>query len=398
MSKLDWTKGQRECMSLFRKWIRNPNKQTFEYAGAAGTGKTTIVPKMLMDAGIDIDREVLVMAFTGRAASNLSLKGIPATSMHSALMDIINEEKRDSHGRIITLNGRPLTTLKMIKKSFLPKDIKLLFIDEGTFVDDKMANIAKSFGLPVCVAGDLAQLGPIYGNPVFLKNPDYELDEITRQAKGSGIIELATRIRLGQEIPNELYAFGNDAFIIPKTQITDTVLENIEMIVCRKNKTRNYFNRRIREDIMGINSKLPVKGDKLICRHNYWNRTLGGIPLTNGILGYVEKDIVASDINIADNTVGIRFRPDYSPYDYYDELRMSLTYFNEPCGSHPSDEDPYRKGIKMELGHAITTYISQGSQFESVLAWDEPFGTSEDIRKHRYTAITRAEKIAIFAI
>ena len=45
---------------------------------------------------------------------------------------------------------------------------------------------------------------------------------------------------------------------------------------------------------------------------------------------------------------------------------------------------------KFEYGYAITTHLSQGSQYPRVLFIDEFFHSVEDTRAMRYTAITRA--------
>jgi len=397
MKDFKFTDGQKECINLTEKWYGSLNEQVFEYDGPAGTGKTSIIPEIVKRIGLDMDEEVLAVAYTGKAASNLTLKGIDASSMHSAFMDVLEVPKRDKYGDIIYKNGRKLTTLTFVKKHYLPKHIKLIIIDEGFFVDSFMGKISESFGLPILVTGDKWQLPPINGDSYFLNNPDYSLTEITRQAKESGIIELATRIRLGQEMPDKKCRIKNDVFILPKREITDTILLNTDIILCGKNRTRNYFNKRIRKDILGINSKLPVKGDKIICRHNYWNRLLGGIPLTNGIIGYVIHDVLKDNINIKDSTIRIDFQPDYVEYDYYESLPIDINFFNDDCGTDKTS-NIFTKGIKMELGNAITTHLAQGSEFDNVLYWDEYMGDSEFMKRLRYTGVTRAKKILVTAI
>jgi ATP-dependent exoDNAse (exonuclease V) alpha subunit len=398
MKKGHWTQGQRECMSEFKKWNRKGNKQTFEYEGPAGTGKTSIAREMIKSIGLE-PREVLAMTFTGRAASNLTLKGIPAVSIHSGLLDYIRIPKKDVHGDIIYKNGRALTSWTFEKKIFLPKSIKMLFIDEGGFINEEMGELIESFDLPVCVAGDMAQLGPIFGKSYFLQKPDFSLWEITRQAQNSGIIELATRIRLGQELPTTKYRFKDDCFVLPKRKITDTVLLNSDIILCGKNTTRNYFNSRIREDLLGITSRLPVRGDKLVCRHNYWNRELGGVALTNGILGYVIHGVDRGHYDVKTRTVKVDFQPDYIAHDYYAALPIDIDFFQAPCGPNKGF-DQYNPGVKLELGSAITTHMAQGSEFPSVLYWDEPspFASEDEIRKHRYTGATRAVDLLTFTI
>jgi exodeoxyribonuclease-5 len=396
MSKVEYTNDQKETKGIFSKWIKNPEKQVLQIGGYAGTGKTTIIADMINDAGLDMDDEVLAMAYTGRAASNLSQKGIPASSMHSGLMDFTQIPKLDENHKIIKRDGRIVYEWKMSRKVFLPKSIKLIVVDEGSFVDTIMGKIAEAFGIPIYVTGDPKQLGPIYGKSHWLNNPDYMMTDITRQGKDSGIIELATRIRLGKELPNKKYRFKDDCFVFPKKMLTDEVLKHSDIVICGTNKTRNYFNRRIREDILGIHSKLPIRGDKLICKHNYWNRVLGGVPLTNGIIGSVVHGVTMDDIDLPSNTIRIDFRPEHMEYDFFTDLPISIDYFQEPCGAHEDKSDIFQRGIKMELGHAITTHISQGSQWPSVCFWDEPFGNSDFTERIRYTGVTRAEQYLSF--
>lgn len=398
-SKFPWNRGQKECMADIIHWYKTQWKQVYQYGGYAGTGKTTIIPEILRCLKID-PADVLSLAFTGKAASNLTLKGIPATSIHSGLMEMTKIPKIGPDGNVLTKNGRPLTIWKFKRKEFLPKNIKLIFIDEAYFIPDDIGLIAESFGIPIIVCGDPGQLGPIFGKPRYLVDPDYTLDEITRTAKDSGIVELATLIREGHELPTEPTMFKTNAFVIPKKKITDELLINQDIILCGKNKTRNLFNRRLREDILGIKSQLPVKGDKIMCRHNYWNRTLEDIPLTNGIIGKVVHEITRSNIDLKSNTVSIDFMPDYTTTDYYSNLKVDIKYFLEECGAHEETFGfgSFNFGVKMELAHAITTHISQGSEFPNVLYWDEIFGDDDFVRRMRYTGVTRATEMAMLAV
>jgi len=396
----EWTKDQKECINEAVKWYKKQTKQVFEYAGWAGVGKTTIVPHMIKKMGLEMD-EVLAVAFTGKAASNLTLKGIPATSAHAGFMELIQVPKTDKDGNVIKKEGKILKTWKFKRKDSIPSHIKLIFIDEAYFLPNELGQIAESFGLPVCVCGDPGQLGPIYGKPRYLLKPDFFINEITRQGKESGIIELATLIRNNEELPSKKMIIKNDAFILPKNEVTDEILLNVDIILCGRNKTRNYFNKRIRNDILGVKSKLPVKGDKLICRHNYWNRTLEDIPLTNGVIGTVVHDVAKSSVDYKSGVVRIDFMPDYTTKNYYMNLPIDIDYFQEECGMHDEEDDfEYGKkyGIKMELANAITTHISQGSDFPTVLYWDEVYGDQDFIRRLRYTGLTRARKIAIMAV
>jgi exodeoxyribonuclease-5 len=394
-----WTNDQKECINEGAYWYKKQTKQVFEYAGWAGVGKTTIVPEMIRKMGLE-QHEVMAVAFTGKAASNLTLKGIPATSAHAGFMENIQVPKTDRDGNILKKDGRTLKTLAFKRRDFLPKEIKMLFIDEGYFFPDELGELAESFGLPICVSGDPGQLGPPYGRPRYLLKPDFFIKELTRFGKDSGIVELATLIRNGEELPTKKTIFKNDAFIIPKAEISDIILMNSDIILCGKNRTRNYFNKRIRNDILGIKSRLPVKGDKIICRFNYWNRMLENTPLTNGTIGTVVHDVTKGSIDLKSRTIRLDFMPDYTNNNYYVNLPVDIDYFQEECGMHEEEDFSFNRrfGIKMESGHAITTHISQGSDFDNVLYWDEQFGSADMVRRMRYVGVTRAKQIAVLAI
>jgi exodeoxyribonuclease-5 len=66
------------------------------------------------------------------------------------------------------------------------------------------------------------------------------------------------------------------------------MLLNADMIITPTNASRARYNKYIREELRGIESDLPVIGEKLICRKNNRNRIMGdNVYLVNGMLGYV---------------------------------------------------------------------------------------------------------------
>lgn len=388
--------GQRGCVEDCLKWYKDPYKQTYEYTGPPGSGKTTIAKELIRRLQLDIDEEVLFLAYTGKAASKLREHGLPGSSIHSALMELVETPMLDVNGNRIYRHGRMLTYPSFKPKVYLPRTFKVMYIDEATFIDSTMAKVILSFGLPCIIAGDMDQLGPVEGEPYFLKNPDYRLIEIMRQ-EGKGILELAQRIRLDLDIPDKTYKFGDDCFIIPKEEITDTILTTVEMIICTKNKTRNYFNEHIRNDIFKITNKLPVRGEKVICRNNNWTRLLYGNPLINGTSGYIINNIRKDEIDIRNGIVKVDFRPDFSELDYHAALPIDIDFFTGRCGE--KEINSYNKGIKLEKGYALSCHLCQGSEYPSVLYWDEPwYRNNIDTKKIRYTAATRAKQILIYAI
>lgn len=384
------TEGQRELCDNVNRWYNNDFDQDYVYAGAAGTGKTSIVPVIIKELGLEPD-EVLYVAYTGKAASVLMQKGFNASTIHSAFYELV-EVPLIKNGAKVIRNGRPLMTQKFVPKKYISPKIKLIFIDEWSMVNEEFANTIYSFNVPILAAGDKYQLRPIYGESPFAQKIRFELTEITRQSKYSGIVMLATQIRKGESLPKFANYF-NDVHVYPKKLLRDDHLLNTDIILTVKNKTRNYFNDRIRL-LHGSLNWYPSVGDKLINRRNTWNRSLLGIPLVNGILGKCINPTILEDYELKDNIYRLDFQPDYAEGtdEYYEALACDKGFLRLPCGDKTID--PYNRGLKFEYAEAITVHLSQGSQYDKILYWDEFVGEDEYMQQIRYTAITRAIKSA----
>ena len=266
-------------------------------------------------------------------------------------------------------------------------------------VDKKLRKDLVSFGIPVIALGDLWQLPPIFGDPVFLIDPDVILTEIMRQQEGNPIIYLSERARLGLRIERGTYldkclVFGkNDLRHEPE------IYKRSNAVICRTNNTRDYLNYHIRTNIFDIKSDDLIVGDKLICRKNNWNESLGeNIYLINGMVGNVEN------INMEKfdgRTMEIDFRPEFLKNNYRSSSNI-VHFVNIPIDykylnlDHKNRKKHVSYVNKFEYGYAITCHLAQGSQYNNVLIYDEKFGDKEFYNKWLYTAITRAvDKLVI---
>lgn len=366
-------------------WYKKQTEQLWQLSGPAGSGKTSVVSFLTERLGLRND-EVLFMAYVGKAAMVLSMKGNFAKTIHSAIYELVDVQVLDEHGKPVYKHGRPKLKKKFKKRDFIGKNIKLIVVDEAPMVPIDIAEDILSFGIPVIALGDLNQLPPIFGKPFFLQRPDCILTEIMRQSKDSPIIMLSQMALSGIDIPCGKY--GKQCLVIDGDRVTDDMMRRASIIICAKNMTRDNINYHVRHNIYGIDKRLPVIGDKLICRKNNWNESLKGISLINGLVGYVENVDLSS---LKNGTINIDFRPEFFDTDVFMDIPIDLDYlFMSRDEKDKLPYSPFDKANKFEFGHGITTHLSQGSQYDNVLLFEERMGDKEFRKKLLYTGITRA--------
>jgi exodeoxyribonuclease-5 len=142
---------------------------------------------------------------------------------------------------------------------------KLVIIDECSMVDETLGRDLMSFGTPILVLGDPAQLPPISGGGFFTEHePDMLLTEIHRQARDNPIIRLALDVREGREFMRGDYG---TAQVIGKEDVTRELVLSADQVLVGINRTRRRYNQRLRE-LKGFGAAYPQAGDKLVCLRN----------------------------------------------------------------------------------------------------------------------------------
>lgn len=375
--------SQMELVKRIKSYIRNQDKPFYYYSGRAGTGKTTVIRKVLDD--LDLQQgEYICCAYIGKAVMVLLRKGYTACTLHSLMYETIIDTTIDT---VINENGdevkKKKSTFRFKLKKELPENLKLIIVDESKMVPDKMIMELLSFGKPIIFMGDINQLPPVMGSSTILSKPDYELNDIMRQAEDDPIVILANRILDNKPIQYGEYGLSKVVRTVP---FDKTLLTDYDVIICGRNKTRDYYNQHIRSDILRMRPDRIYVGEKLICRQNNWDESIGGIYLTNGTVGFVE------DIHYDTMTkwsLDIDFRPDFMD-ECFEELSLDRRYFYLPY------DERQNYGIsrynKFEFGYALTTHLVQGSEFPDVLYIDEWMHDEDLTRALRYTAVTRAER------
>lgn len=383
--------SQEKVVNAAMYWYKNSSELVFQYTGAAGTGKSVVLNEIIRRLGLS-QEEILPMSFTGTAALVMRSKGLySAKTIHSSIYEVYETTKTDEFGQPVmdTYFNKPKIVTRFRKKDNLP-GIKLILIDEASMTPRKMVKDIESFGIKIITCGDLNQLPPVGDDPGFLVDGNvFVLDKIMRQAEQSGIVYLANRAINGLPIQ---YGAYNDAFVIDQDQLTEELLCKADIVLTCRNNTREKFNQYIRQMFIGENPSFPRHGEPLICRKNNWNISSNGINLVNGLRGEVANfpDVTSyrDKMFYMDLLVNgsVLFKDIDCDYEYF---KANYEAKNKLRNS------PYSVGNKFELAYAITTHLSQGSQYPSGIFIEE-FLNRAIMRNLIYTGITRFSKTLIY--
>ena len=163
-------------------------------------------------------------------------------------------------------------------------------------------------------------------------------------------------------------------------------------VICGKNATRINLNIAMKR-AAGFDSVYPSgKGEKIICLKN--RNDLG---LVNGM--FVEFSDIR-DVDDLSFSAGITTEDGQQIGGGADgkreRFRIYKGHFDEHVSPDPERErrNHWKKKTLVETvwGWAITAHKAQGSQFPTVVVYDDGLGrTAEDRARWLYTAITRAE-------
>jgi exodeoxyribonuclease-5 len=366
-----WGPQQAQALDAVADWMQDRRgPQVFRLFGWAGTGKTTLAKHFVDASGVG----AVYGAFTGKAALVMKKKGCyGASTLHS----LIYKAQEDKDTGKVTFIRNPDSALSTTA---------LLVVDEVSMVDEALGADALSFGCRVLVLGDPFQLPPVGGAGYFTSTaPDFMLTEIHRQAEDSPIIRMSMDIREGRGLAPGQY--GESAVLrrsdVDQEEMRALVLET-DQLICGRNQTRKTFNARMRT-LQGARMATPTPGERLICLRN--NRMKG---LLNGGMWRVRSATRPTPSGL------VRMR-----VDSLDEEHMQDVEVETPQEFFVGTEDKLDWRQKKRIdeftwGYAITCHKAQGSQFDSVVVFDESDAFREDAPRHLYTAITRAaERVTV---
>jgi len=367
---MQFSPQQDEALKAVERWLKAGRPQIFRLFGYAGTGKTTLARYFAEH----VDGQVQFAAFTGKAAQVLRAKGATnARTIHSLIYRPRGEEavEDESTGKTSMSPTFSLNRQRHIARA------KLVVIDECSMVDEQLGRDLMSFGTPILVLGDPAQLPPISGGGFFTEaEPDYLLTEIHRQARDNPILRLALDVREGREFD---YGDYGAARVIGRDGVDQELVLAADQVLVGTNRTRRRYNQRLRQ-LKGFEAHYPQAGDKLVCLRN--DPAKG---LLNGSLWKVmtsSRETVKPGINLL-----------VSPEEDDPDRGVAKIKLLKAAFENPEDEIPWQQKKRFDdfdYGYALTVHKAQGSQWNNVVLFDESWAFKETRQRWLYTAITRA--------
>lgn len=358
--------------------------------GGAGVGKTLVMGQVYKELR-KMKKTIALCAPTGRAAKRIQeLTGIAAKTVHRLLQFPMPDDPIDGEEVDPNLPRRDRQN---------PLDEDVIIVDESSMISPGLYRFlmdALRKGSVIRWFGDNNQLPPVEeGKPPFItllkEFPSIELTYNYRS--GNTIIDNAQRILRGlmpqrnsgfeiiyNEHPLEtLLEFATDHFTQEDYQIIMPTRNGKAGTIRANPSLQMRFNSKgplLRLDRFNKDeAPLAVRAkDKFI-----WVRNDYKLNLYNGEIGYVDwVDPDAGELGVVTGERAVVIPPRIKTYNAF--------------VGHIINYDP-RKQI--ELGYAITTHKSQGSEFDTVIYCMSRSQIWLLNKRNFYTAVTRAKRNVI---
>jgi len=441
------TEDQDKLLMLIADYVfDDKSDDIFLIRGYAGTGKTSILSSLVKTLR-NRNLPTVLMAPTGRAAKVLSAySSFHASTIHRRIYFAAT----NSEGHLVLrLQKNKLKNAVFIidEASMIPDERNEASKGGRALLDDIMEFVYSGENCKLIFVGDVAQLPPVgltvspALNSTYLKNTykniirKFELTQVVRQQKESGILANATRLRQIMISKNydfpyfDIYGF-KDIMRISSNELLDEITSSYDnigqddtAIITRSNKNANQYNKAIRNNILQRENEIDAGDLLMIVKNNYFwlDQNSGGGFLANGdlievmsisnnedILGFRFADIEARLIDFPNEpTQKVKIILDTleseSPaltsednnrlYKTVTEKYMDIA--DKKIKLEKVKSDKYFNALQIKYAYAMTCHKTQGGQWHTVFI-DQGYITREridlDYLRWMYTAITRATK------
>ena len=176
-------------------------------------------------------------------------------------------------------------------------------------------------------------------------------------------------------------AFGQygTSRVIRRGQLGAAAVTRADQLLVGTNRSRRAFNARMRE-LLGHTHAMPEVGEKLVCLRNDKKKGLlnGGTWLVDAL----------------HPMRGSKLKMSVTPEEDRGKKPVKISVL--PAFFEGSEEElPYpvrRESDEFDYGYALTVHKAQGSQWDSVVLFDESYAFREHRSRWLYTGLTRAAR------
>lgn len=372
-------------------------KRPFFLGGYAGTGKTTIL-KALESV---FPGCITFLAPTGKSCQVLKTKLSPTATVrtiHSFLYlpvevneDTLDRWRKEADGgsqyaKMKLKNYEEGFTVDFMDNIEEPVS-DVIVVDESSMIGQREYARLREVCPRLVFVGDPFQLPPVQSASVIPQDAadfDAFLDEVHRAALESPITRLSMDIRSGSF---RGWKYWSQQGIEYSVQTTLGTLKSVDQVITGSNAERRRLNILMRLPERGYD---PHIGDKVIVKENIRGRNRM-MRLVNGDIGRIKSVDMLSGSMVLEDLPG---------HFYPERLRFSDELLAECYGVQPSFPRVGGKfrNYRVDYAYAITCHASQGSEWPSVLVYDDHMLASDKESRLRwlYTAVTRAKEKLIF--
>lgn len=439
------TSQQTELFNLLHIFLEKDNgDECFILKGYAGTGKTTIVGA-LVKALKHYNYKSILLAPTGRAAKVITnYSGRKAYTIHKRIYrkkSALNVDESFSIADNLANN-----TLFIVDEASMVSD-QLSGNNRDTLLADLVKYVYNKKNCKLLLVGDTAQLPPVGSDespaldPQLLKSEfyldvySYEMTDVLRQQKDSGILFNVTRIRdmirTGKETMPQIITKGyKDVYRMTGERLQEGLEyaynkygnENT-LIICRSNKNANTYNQQIRARLLWREEELTGGDQIMVVKNNYFwlqeqdesstNFIANGdiakirkVRKVEEIYGFRFADVQLEFIDYTEDPVMdckiildtlYSESPALNPIDqkrFYLEVMKDYDHIANKRAKHQElKQNPYYNALQIKFAYAITCHKAQGGQWGAVFV-DQGYLTDDmvnlDFLRWFYTACTRA--------
>lgn len=439
---------QHQLIDLLAEFITSRSERgVFLLNGYAGTGKTSVMGAVVR-AMQSCQIPSVVLAPTGRAAKVASsFSGMPAFTIHK---HIFRADGATPDANFFMARNRYNNTIFIVDEASLITDNPT---SRHSLLQILVHYVYSGAGCKMILVGDTAQLPPVGQEDSPAMNPDrlrqlglfpqtFTLDRTVRQARESGILYNATRIRemllwwqshtMSEPILPTLYTRGfDDVHAITSIDLADalasswaTVGMDETLMVTRSNRRANDANMAVRNQVMMAESPLQ-QGDRLVISKNdyYWSRinkldtflangdivTVRWVGRPEKVYGRYYVDVELESPSMPDTPIAakimLRSLRAEGPNIPRDEMQriFDAAYKAQPeeygdiKKTRLASEDPYYNALQAKYAYCVTCHKAQGGQWRHVyidMGGIMTDALTTDFLRWLYTAMTRAtEKI-----